>query len=610
MTRFLLLLLLSSGFRAAAQVYYVYVSPNGSDQMGTGLPGAPYQTIPYGIAHLPTGGTPTLVLLPGTMPYVLTAPVDIRRSMVLQGQGHVVIDGRRLTATGQYLLGIRQTSNVTVEGITFRNCINDGAKGIWITDGASNVTVQRCTIENVGWRSNDLTTLPSATNLGISASAIKIDGNSSTALATIRILDDSVRNCAVGYGEGITITGNVDGFAVLRNVVQDIANIGIDAAGNHFTGAPASVGYARNGLIAYNEVSRCMSGRAMSAGIYLDGARKCTVVGNRCTQNGVGISVGNEAVVPPGGRVGGQYALWSNEVTGNVFVGLSLGADTMPQPVRQLEVLNNTVWGNQTGDTINGITQLVASNGTVTALPMAADVAGGEIFLQRLDSVLFENNIVVPRNRKPALYGSGYAVEHFRADYNCYYSAAGAFLFQLSNPAFNAITSPISYGSVSSFSSRTGLDIVSVFLAGDPGLTNPAASDFTLSATSPLLDRGDPGTRPATGNFALDCASRPRLVGNRLDLGAYENQTVLASRTLTRAGAVALYPNPAAPARLTLANAATVRQLVIRTALGAVVRTIARPNATLDLSALPPGLYLVEITPQIGAAFTQRLVLQ
>ncbi len=610
------LLLLNTFLRAVAQTY---VAPTGGvDAAGRGTATAPYATIDYGINNLRAGSV-VLVLQAGV--HRPAAPLTINRTITLQGQGHAVVDGQNLpfAPAGSYLhlLKIMDANNVTVESITFRNCFDAGAKGIWVTGIANNATIQHCTIENIAWdRRNDLAVLPpipGTNQYAVSASAIKVDGVDILPVRNFRLLDDTIRNCAVGYGEGVTINGNVDGFRIERNVVSNVSNIGIVAAGNNLMNPVAALDRARNGVIAFNRVSHCMSGRSPSAGIYLDGSYNCTVVGNVCTENGVGISVGNEGDVSGGRQPNRLSKVWSNQVSGNVFYGLSLGTGAsnlpvVPRTVRQLDVRNNTVWGNQSGLSINNITQIVPLVGMTYPLPSLANQDGGEVFLLELDSVQFRNNIVVPRDARPALNGSGYGIRHFQANYNGYYSGANAPLFQIGNLPFNTQTTPLpSLASVADFYARTRLDSASVALAGNPGLVNPglgAGHDFALTATSRLLNQGDPRTLPATGNFALDCAGQPRIVGGRIEVGAYENQTALAVAAGAASAALRLFPNPASG----LVQVVGGQAVAVRDALGAVVRRFEPAVAAFAVSGLPAGLYLVELRSANGPERTQKLV--
>jgi hypothetical protein len=55
----------------------------------------------------------------------------------------------------------------------------------------------------------------------------------------------------------------------------------------------------------------------------------------------------------------------------------------------------------------------------------------------------------------------------------------------------------------------------------DPLFTNASIGDFTLQPTSPAINAGDPNTS-ATVVGAVDFAGNPRILGGRIDIGAYE----------------------------------------------------------------------------------------
>ncbi len=71
------------------------------------------------------------------------------------------------------------------------------------------------------------------------------------------------------------------------------------------------------------------------------------------------------------------------------------------------------------------------------------------------------------------------------------------------------------------FSGGTGPGANSVTL--NPLFNNALAGDFSLQPTSPAINAGDPSTS-ATVVGAADFAGNPRIVGGRIDIGAYEAQ--------------------------------------------------------------------------------------
>ena len=69
---------------------------------------------------------------------------------------------------------------------------------------------------------------------------------------------------------------------------------------------------------------------------------------------------------------------------------------------------------------------------------------------------------------------------------------------------------------------------------------NGITADWSLQSTSPCIDAGDPScTYPAT-----DIAGNPRVVGNYIDIGAYEYQGVTAIVDYDLQNQIIIYPNP------------------------------------------------------------------
>ena len=70
------------------------------------------------------------------------------------------------------------------------------------------------------------------------------------------------------------------------------------------------------------------------------------------------------------------------------------------------------------------------------------------------------------------------------------------------------------------------------------------AADWTLLETSPCINAGTPDT---TGLYIpdTDIAGNPRIFGGRIDMGAYENQTVWVKvNNAPLADKIKVYPNP------------------------------------------------------------------
>jgi parallel beta-helix repeat protein len=490
-----------------------YVSPTGSDITGNGTVNLPYATILKGIFSTATGGT----IFIGSGTYNQTSEIYLDRAMTLQrfGNAPAIIDASTRSAGGSstYMIAIVNASNVTIDGLTFQNYISNSAKGIFVLGAGNNINIQNCNFKNIGWTNNNLTLLPP--NSSTIANAIRVEGSLTPSLTNINIKNNDVGNCATGWAEAITVTGNVDGFTIENNVVHEIANIGIVAAGNYFTGAPNNLNQARNGIIRKNEVFNCMSGIAISAGIYLDGAINCIVEQNKTYQNGAGISVGSEQSLLTGSNASTGNIIRNNLVFANALTGISWGTNNPANTIFNSSVLNNSFYKNRTGANINGI---IAVGGTPVNL--LADNFGGEVLLLNLNGANMQNNILYPSIGKRAMVAlSTYTATNFSANYNVYYHDDLAPLIDLTGNNFNGITTTNSFGSLTAFNAATGLEANSVF--GEPSFINPALQNFLSTNVALQIDKGNT-VYNATQNGLTDFAGNARVFNSRMDAGAYE----------------------------------------------------------------------------------------
>jgi hypothetical protein len=529
-----------------------YVSTTGNDTTGTGTSALPFKTIVKGVQAAPSGGT--VLVLSGT--YAVTGPIYVGKPLTIQksGSAAVVINASGWTSTDTYVLGIVNTSSVTIDGLTISNKIGNGSKGIWIlansgaTANLNNITIKNCIVKNIGWISNNLSSIPA--NSGIVANAIKVDaGNGTYAITNVKIDNNEVTNCATGWGEAVTVTGNVNGFSVSGNTVYDIANIGIVAAGNYTSTGATSNNQARNGTIASNEVFNCMSAVANSAGIYVDGALNVTVQRNEVYKCGVGIAVGSEQNTATGnggqstGHIVNNNSVYNNVITGAIFGGVIGSGYTTS--VGNTKVFNNTFYKNRTGATINGVTTIAG-----TAVSTIADIYGGEVHLQNSSGITFKNNILYATNSKKALLASyGYTVSSFVSNYNLFYREGTTdYIIDLTGVSFNGSSTTGSYNPAQ-FATATGQDVNSV--VGLPGFVNAATFDFTLATGAFATDKGDP-TYNSTYSGTLDFDDDIRKRNGRVDIGCAELQTGSTSKKAPTAEVAeeiapsfAVFPNPA-----------------------------------------------------------------
>jgi parallel beta-helix repeat protein len=214
-----LLVLAAIGAAGPAAAATYTVAPNGSDS-SDGL-SAPFKTLQKAAGLLRDGDT--IVLRAGT--YTSGAYIT-KKNITLRGEGTVILDGG--SATRDDGLSFSQTSGITVDGITIRNCKRKGlfvtltngltvrnctfsgnASDGFLTGNTSNVLVEDCTSTNNGYhgiyfsQSGDNLVARNNKLIGNQSCGIQINaiqGGSSSDPSS----DGLSKNCTV---EGNTITG-------------------------------------------------------------------------------------------------------------------------------------------------------------------------------------------------------------------------------------------------------------------------------------------------------------------------------------------------------------------------------------------------------------------
>jgi hypothetical protein len=524
----------------------VYVTTSGVDAINRGDTLNPVKSIAFAVSRVTVGGT--IFVSGGT--YNEATEIFIGKSLTLKRIGitSVIVNAAgRGTGVGKYMLGVVNTSNVIVDGLSFVNNIGNSGKAIYILGTGNNITIQNCLVANIGWISNNLSAKPASSS--IACNAIRVEGTNATALTNITLLNNNVENCATGWGEAVTITGNVNGFTVQGNYIFNIANIGIDAAGNYGTGAPSNVNQARNGLIISNQIYNCMSRIANSAGIYLDGSVNCRVEKNEVYQCGVGISVGGEQALGVGATPLGGHVINNNEIYNNVIAGAVIGTNLASNSITNTKVFNNTFYNNRTGAIIN----LVDSVGT-QKLADAANIFGGEVQLQNCNGVTFKNNILYASKRKRCLVVlDTYTIANFVSNYNLYFrdSSVNA-VISVGNASFNGTTTPAAFYSPASFATTKFQDVNSI--TGNPGFVKVDSFDFYLKDTSRARNKGDI-IYDNNASGITDFEFRNRRSESRVDIGCLEYQagtssfaapaTVAVSDENFTVPSFSIYPNPA-----------------------------------------------------------------
>ena len=385
------------------------------------------------------------------------------------------------------------------------------------------------------------------------AGPLNILGTDYDAMRDITLDGNEVHHCIPGWTEAVTVNGYLDTFKIINNLVHDVKNIGIVAAGNYTWvidpangfHTPATQNYSRNGTISDNIVYNCVSPIAASAGIYLDGCRNVLVERNEVHNNHAGFSIGNET---PNSHSGG-HTVRNNIIYDNVWTGMVLGSNASNAWVENVKLLNNTFYKNNTRAATllpkkDGNGMVIIQNG-IAVPEIFTD--GGEIVTQRLSNsttapgakITVQNNII--RSRKgitittlqPFKTDSFTSVTLTKANiknlldwnYNLYYIEPGynnSVNYDFAAAGFTGNTY-----NFANYLNTVGLDSISVALelattpTPDPVFTGGTAfpTRYSLVSGSSAYNIGNPSsTNSGTNDFIYNS----RIMGGRIDAGALE----------------------------------------------------------------------------------------
>jgi hypothetical protein len=462
-----------------------FVAPGGVNNITGGTIIAPLATIQYALSLAQPGDT--VQLRSGTYNEKLNwvrsgTAVSIITLKNYQNELAVVNGG---SVSGLILLQVDSKSHIEVKGIVFENCYGSGAKGIYINNEGSNISIKNCTVRQVGWSSNPNAD-PGINPTTSQAHGIHIAGRTATGLTSVKVLNTKIHNIISGNSEALTVTGNTDGFELDKDTVYDTKNIGIDVAG-HFpntvnAGVSATLNQARNGTISncvvYN--NRRITNVDAPAGIYVDGGKNIKILNNRSYRNGNGISIGCEN----NGFTTSGITVMNNLVYDNDNTGLVFGSNQPASVVKTSTIINNTFFRDG-------------------SIPQNTSV----ISLQRTDSCVIASNIIVPRSELHhgiAIFGA--VTTNLSVQRNLF--------FRLYNNGFLAdFYVP---GTPAQFAPMDTINLNPQFID-----TTLAAPNLAISSTSAAINRGS-NAYPLVSD--IDAANNYRIVNGTVDIGAYERQ--------------------------------------------------------------------------------------
>ncbi len=479
---------------ATGRVYYV--SAAGSDQ-NSGTVGAPLKLINTALARTMAGDT--VILRGGVYPekvlFKISGSADKPIVVKAYPLETPVVDGSSFSVTGrEAVVTIRNVRNIVLEGLDICNYKTAAASvevnGIIVDEGCSNIRLRNNRIYNI---ENNATP-----ENGRSAHGILIIGNTGQVMTNIVVDSNEIHDCNTGYSENLTINGYVDGFTISHNKVYNAENIGIDAAGGYAANSVAAFNYARNGVIADNELYAIdgttgpipvYSVHHGAIAIYIDGARNIIVERNKIHDSDRGIGLVSETADFPTQGVVARNNFVYNCYAAGIYLGNYIGATGGSS--RNCYVVNNTLFQN---------------NRTLGYY----DEVEGELRLTEdcFDNVI-QNNLVYGRAgdvyfHKYTATGSGNIVSN-----NLYYSAG------VSTWIWNGIE----YANFSDWVTASG-ETASI-TGVDPLLVNTQTPDLHVLMNSPVKNAGIV-IQGDTTNGTRDIDGNPRIVGGKISIGAQQ----------------------------------------------------------------------------------------
>jgi hypothetical protein len=375
---------------------------------------------------------------------------------------------------------LQDVSDVTVSGFEIAgNKVVDGS-GVRVLGSGAHLTISNNFIHDL---------------LGRGAMGITVYGTEAVPISDLTIAGNVIAHCQPGdrqargrhsvSSEALTLNGNVAGFQVVGNVVEDVNNIGIDCIGGERSINPDPDLVARDGVVRGNQVygARFHDPNNPAAGIYVDGGRDITVEGNVVEGSDLGLEVGaeNRGIVATG------VVVRNNVLAFNRVAGLAFGGfDRRVGRVSGCAFVNNTLFMND----------------------LNPNVGEGQLWIQFAENNVVTNNIFVSA-RNGGLIASDAGNVGNLLDHNLYLTPHGPQDVDITWNGRGLFT-------FARYQRVTGQDAHSVF--ADPHFV-AAGADFHLAPGSPAVDAGS----AVPGQFApADFDGTPRPQGAAPDIGAFE----------------------------------------------------------------------------------------
>ena len=408
-----------------------------------------------------------------------------------------ILDGACLTPPEDDSAMVEMTniSFVRVQGLELRNYRTSDPRsvpwGIRVSGGGSHIEILHNNVHHIEQNFKRQRGSGPGTN-GVGIGVYGTDAR--TPISDLVIDGNEVHHLKTGASESLVVNGNVSCFRITKNVVHDNSNIGIDVIGFEKKASDPAVDRARDGVVSDNTVydipskDNLVGHEPSSDGIYVDGGTRILIERNIVHDVDYGIELASEHLEGNTSHVIAR----NNLVYFCHAAGVSIGGyDAKRGTTEDAVIVNNTLYSNDTFKT-----------GT------------GEFLMQfYMRNNVFKNNIVyvgehgrVMSSRSGRMGG----VPTVIMDHNLYY-------FPASSKVAKWNFDQKDYASFEEYLQATGNDQHSLF--ADPLFVEPRSLNFHLRPDSPARSRGQ-NLQTIVGEQDLD--GRPRVKGDRVDIGCYE----------------------------------------------------------------------------------------
>ena len=424
-----------------------------------------------------------------------------------------IIDGANISVGNNWRVGLIKIENksyIKIIGFEIRNFIINNSNvfpaGIWIIGALNNVEILNNKIHTIEQNAED-----------VGAHGLAIYGTSSSAsINNILIDNNEIYNCKLGWSEALVLNGNVEEFVVSNNIVHDNNNIAFDFIGHEEECPNSELDQARNGIvnnnIAYNIDSRgnpAYGNNANADGFYIDGGKDIIFERNIVYNCNIGFEIASEH----GGKSTSEIIIRNNLIRNNSAVGIAFGGyDSERGSTNNCKILNNTFYKNNTENFD----------------------WGGEVLVQYYcDNNVFANNIVVSNPNIIIVQNSTGTGSNNLFNNNLYFADG--------NPVWDWNNN--TYSNFNNYKNSINQENNSLF--ENPLLVNPTKNNPALQVSSAAIDNGVIIEQTQNGEF--DFFNNPRIINNKIDIGATECQIISSVENFNKINKIDFYLYPAYP---------------------------------------------------------------